>query len=543
MTSKKLLFFTLVVSAFLLLAPAFVFAANPGEFCYGDSDCTTFGSSCVKSQCSQPQSPLPPGGSSLAPSSCSSNADCPSGYICDNPINTGGTCIVKQVSCSSNGDCPSGQICNNPFNTGGTCTPKEITCNTDKDCPAGQVCTNIINVKKICTAPTASPSAPPPAPTEKEVPFTPIVPNLQINIPTVQFSNITKNGQQLGIPFLAEYIAGVYKYAVAVVSIIAVVMIMVGGLRWMTAGGNASAISSAKEMISGAVIGLILLLGSYTVLYTINPDLVNFKALQVKLIQQQLVSYTQTISDEDYQKITGSPKLPKSEILKIAVEIGKKTGFTDPCYMITIVSKESGGVPGMVFHNENYQGKHCVKIRGRFLMSGKKYSGATFDPPLKSIDEYMADCQKYNTLPIFNDDGKKIDVTKPDYGLDWGPTSAPYNHDFGLMQVTRRGPTSDIPKLLSVEGNLQRGANIFKNAIECAKNKYPGGSEALLLRASFFAYGLGCGKLQQYNQPESDMLTNQQVRAMKFYNDCKSNNQQFSTSAPEPEPLGEDVEE
>ncbi len=165
-------------------------------------------------------------------------------------------------------------------------TIKSCTYYANEDCTGGQQYT-----------PPASAQAP------KETPFVPIVPKLQINIPTVQFSNIIKNGQALGIPFLAEYIAGVYKYAVSIVSIIAIVMIMVGGLRWMTAGGNASAISSAKETISGAVIGLLLVLGSYTVLYTVNPDLVSFKALQIEYIKP--VALVVDLTDEDLKALAG----------------------------------------------------------------------------------------------------------------------------------------------------------------------------------------------------------------------------------------------
>jgi len=117
--------------------------------------------------------------------------------------------------------------------------------------------------------------------------FKPTVPKLQIEIPTLQFSKITKYGDAVGLPWLADYIAAIYKYAVGIVSLVAIIMIMVGGLRWMTAGGNSSSIGAAKDTITGAVVGLLLALGSYLVLYSINPDLVTFRELKVKLIQRQ----------------------------------------------------------------------------------------------------------------------------------------------------------------------------------------------------------------------------------------------------------------
>ncbi len=165
--------------------------------------------------------------------------------------------------------------------------------------PSGMLKTCIYFSDNDCTV--AGSGDAPSAPAEKA--FVPIEPKLQIDIPTLQFSKIVKEGQYINVPYLADYIAGIYKYAVAIVSIIAIVMIMVGGLRWMTAGGNASAVGGAKEMISGATIGLLLVLGSYTVLYTVNPDLVSFKALQIEYIKPDPVVVDWT--DEDLKAVTG----------------------------------------------------------------------------------------------------------------------------------------------------------------------------------------------------------------------------------------------
>lgn len=86
---------------------------------------------------------------------------------------------------------------------------------------------------------------------------------------------------------LTQYIPAVYNYLVAIVSIVAIIMIMVGGLRYLTAGGNPSAITSAKETILGAVIGLFLTFGSYVILQTINPALVTLSLPPVKMVAPQ----------------------------------------------------------------------------------------------------------------------------------------------------------------------------------------------------------------------------------------------------------------
>jgi hypothetical protein len=113
-------------------------------------------------------------------------------------------------------------------------------------------------------------------------------PKLQMPIPGVpEFSKIQVEGGEISVPWLAQYIAGVYKYGVALAASLTILMIMIGGFLWITAAGDAGKISRAKSLIIDAVIGLILAVGSYVILYTINPDLVAFKALQISLVKRE----------------------------------------------------------------------------------------------------------------------------------------------------------------------------------------------------------------------------------------------------------------
>lgn len=98
-----------------------------------------------------------------------------------------------------------------------------------------------------------------------------------------------KIGSESVVKDLANYIPLIYNYLVSIVSIVAVIMIMVGGLRYLTAGGNPSAITSAKETIIGAVIGLFLTFGSYLLLQTINPALVQLKIPDIKMVRTEIL--------------------------------------------------------------------------------------------------------------------------------------------------------------------------------------------------------------------------------------------------------------
>jgi hypothetical protein len=84
------------------------------------------------------------------------------------------------------------------------------------------------------------------------------------------------DGNSIGL-----YITEIYTYFIGIVGILATVVMMIGGVVWITAGGNASRVGEAKAWISGALMGLVLALASFTILNTINPDLVSMKKLNI----------------------------------------------------------------------------------------------------------------------------------------------------------------------------------------------------------------------------------------------------------------------
>ena len=78
---------------------------------------------------------------------------------------------------------------------------------------------------------------------------------------------------------IAKYIQAIYNYAIGIVGILAAVVLMFGGVVWITAGGSQERVKEAKAWIGASISGLVLLLCSYMILNTINPDLVNFKEI------------------------------------------------------------------------------------------------------------------------------------------------------------------------------------------------------------------------------------------------------------------------
>ncbi len=117
--------------------------------------------------------------------------------------------------------------------------------------------------------------------------------NPQISIPDSQFQKVecdkktmtpeeyAKCGYTVTERTIGEYIQAIYNYAIGIVGILAAVVLMWGGVVWLTSGGSAERVKSAKSWIGAALSGLVLVLTSYLILNTINPDLVNFKPLKM----------------------------------------------------------------------------------------------------------------------------------------------------------------------------------------------------------------------------------------------------------------------
>lgn len=71
-----------------------------------------------------------------------------------------------------------------------------------------------------------------------------------------------------------QYIEGIYKFGIWTVGLAALFMLSVGGFIYLSSGGNTATIGKAKTYITDSLIGLILAILAYLILYVINPDLV-----------------------------------------------------------------------------------------------------------------------------------------------------------------------------------------------------------------------------------------------------------------------------
>jgi len=77
----------------------------------------------------------------------------------------------------------------------------------------------------------------------------------------------TASAANLGDVTVGQVVGGIIAIALSLVSIIFIILMVTAGFRWMTAQGNEEMITSSKDSIRGAIIGLIVTLSAYAITY------------------------------------------------------------------------------------------------------------------------------------------------------------------------------------------------------------------------------------------------------------------------------------
>jgi len=89
--------------------------------------------------------------------------------------------------------------------------------------------------------------------------------------------------------YIAMYIKALYNYGLSIVGILATIVLMGGGILWLISGGDSGKITQAKELITGSIAGLIILVTAWVVLNTVNPALVSFKVSSIPTIEKVML--------------------------------------------------------------------------------------------------------------------------------------------------------------------------------------------------------------------------------------------------------------
>lgn len=316
-------------------------------------------------------------------------------------------------------------------------------------------------------------------------------PNIKVTIPGMEpLQNIQCEEGSCNIPWLGQYIAGLQNYAIGIVGVIAVIVLMIGGIIWLTAAGNNHQIEQAKKLIGGSIVGIVIVLSSYLILYIVNPRLTVFNPLQIASVPRVDLEEILPIT---YQEITGSEPIEAfgPEMMTLIKKVAGERNL-DPCFLYTFVLKESDGRVNVIGHDENVR-SNKVRSHVAYTSSGKTYKGVSFSGFAKNDDN-----------PVCSD--------KEDLCLDWR-----FSHGIGLVQITIF-PGDNIKKngtyAKSIKGKIYSPKELFL-------------PETSLNAAADYLEESGCGQnlplcFQKYNGSGS-LAEQYAADAVGIYNKCKQN--------------------
>lgn len=204
---------------------------------------------------------------------------------CKGPTDTTVTCLVQDASKIPGGNC-TGMPTISEALKGWKCDANALTISQGRPVAEGGVC-----AQGPMDAFTAGGGDSIKKGVSSEKPTPAIIPQLNVQIPGFAFtgSAVTNDTSSL----LAQYIAGVYSYAISIAAVAATIMFVYGAFLYLL-GGAIESIHSGKQIMKDAVVGLLLVLGANMILRTVNPATLSLAALHIEGVEFETAVYEES---------------------------------------------------------------------------------------------------------------------------------------------------------------------------------------------------------------------------------------------------------
>ena len=102
---------------------------------------------------------------------------------------------------------------------------------------------------------------------------------IELNLEYPEFGGININqdeGQDLN-----QIILWLYYFIIGISGFSAFFMFVWGGFKWASSAGDPTAIGEAKDKITSAAIGILIVLSAYLILQVVNPELITLNLPEI----------------------------------------------------------------------------------------------------------------------------------------------------------------------------------------------------------------------------------------------------------------------
>lgn len=294
----------------------------------------------------------------------------------------------------------------------------------------GENCGEILNFESglgrenIPSTQTQQQNITPPKDTKTDTVYTPLAPLPDPDTGELKTSFDTKDSCAFG-----TYLNIIIKIFFGICAALAMLMIIIGGIQYMTSELMSSK-ESAKESITHAIFGFLLALSAYLILNTLNPDLLNACLNNLPKAEITIIEPLSSQQERVSQNLANNKVFKRTKYYNnLKTLVGNKYPH---CIMQATIQIESGGNTNsqIIGHDENVKNSQ-IKSRRDFISSGKKSSGATFTPTSNAKD------------PIQNDDGRNSSVAPKPNELKLG-LDLRFSHSVGMFGITFFPPNGTI---------------------------------------------------------------------------------------------------
>jgi hypothetical protein len=212
----------------------------------------------------------------------------------------------------------------------------------------------------------------------------------EISIPGSNFLAGQTTAVGASTSLICDYIIAIYKYAIAIIGIFAVVAIAFGGAIWILSAGNSSRITEGKSWVTGGLLGLALALGSFIILATINSQLVTCQIDTLQSLQNQVLPQATPVYTSDSLKAgTVTAVLDSSGQYKCCVIQGKPY---DPDF----------GLSGQYCSGNGDGSKECPTAPMEGVKRCATYESANTGAAQTACDKFYSGYNCYDPLLKYN---------------------------------------------------------------------------------------------------------------------------------------------